>query len=139
MAKVELKNRKTRKNVDLFLSSRASGKRYEDAVKIKEMMQEVVGEKPAMWGESIVGFGDQHLRYASGRELDWFKIGFSVRKDKITLYLTCDLNQYEKLLEKLGTYKRGVGCLYIKQLADVDESILKRLMEVGVQEDVKIL
>ena len=85
-----------------------------------EMMQELTGEKPEMWGPSIVGFGSYHYKYASGREGDWFLTGFSPRKQSLTLYIMSGFSRYEELMEKLGKYKTGKSCLYIKKLEDVD-------------------
>ena len=83
-----------------------------------------------MWGTSIIGFCDTVLKYESGRELDWFKIGFSPRKANLTLYgLTIQSPEQAKLLEKLGKYKTGKGCLYIKRLSDVDEGVLEKLIK----------
>jgi hypothetical protein len=81
-----------------------------------------------MWGTSIVGFGRIHLKYESGRELDWFPIGFSPRKQNLTLYGMCGFNGHPDLLKKLGKHSLGVGCLYIKKLADVDLKVLKQLI-----------
>ena len=82
-----------------------------------------------MWGSSIVGFGEQHLVYESGRELDWMLIGFSPRKQNLTLYVTLD----ESLLKKLGKFTTGKGCLYIKKLADVDKKVLKEVIAASVK------
>jgi hypothetical protein len=87
-----------------------------------------------MWGDSIIGFGKCHLKYASGRELDWFYVGFSPRKASLSLYLTCDLSQYGKLLKRLGKYKSGKGCLYVKTLDDVDRDVLKQLIAASIVE-----
>ena len=86
-----------------------------------------------MWGSSIVGFGDRHYRYASGREGDWFLVGFSPRKANLTLYLSHPGVQNQALRQKLGKHKTGKGCLYIKQLADVDLGILKELISQSVK------
>ncbi len=81
-----------------------------------------------MWGSSIVGFGRLHYKYASGREGDWFKAGFSPRKDSFTLYLCGGFGPHADLMQKLGKHKTGVGCLYVKNLEDVDQRVLKRLV-----------
>ena len=82
-----------------------------------------------MWGASIVGFGITHLKYASGRELDWMLIGFSPRKQNLTLYLPGSLDTYADLFKKLGKHKLGGGCLYINKLKDVDAKVLKELIK----------
>ncbi len=81
-----------------------------------------------MWGTSIVGFGAQHYRYASGREGDWFRAGFSPRKDSLTLYITSGFERHRDLMGRLGKYKTGKACLYIRKLADVDQKVLKQLI-----------
>ena len=81
-----------------------------------------------MWGTTIVGYGAQHYKYESGREGDWFRIGFSPRKDALTLYITSGLEQYPELMAKLGKYKTGKSCLHIKRLTDVDGLVLKQLV-----------
>ena len=81
-----------------------------------------------MWGSSIVGFGRLHYKYASGREGDWFKAGFSPRKDALTLYLCGGFAPHADLMDKLGKYKTGIGCLYVKRLEDVDQKVLKQLI-----------
>ena len=132
MPTAELKNKKTRKSVVKFIHDRATGKRREDALTILEMMKSVTKAEPAMWGESIIGFGEHHYVYASGREIDWFLVGFSVRKDRITLYLTCDLDQFTDELEKLGPYSRGAGCLYLKKLDGVHLPTLRKMIRKAV-------
>lgn len=97
-------------------------------------MQVAVGEKPKIWGTSIVGFGSYQYAYASGREGDWMRIGFSVRKAVLSVYLTCNLDELASFLAKLGTYKRGVGCLYMKRLADVDMTVLKKMIASVVKQ-----
>ena len=129
MATAELKNKKNRKCVGAFLKSRASGRRLEQAQYVLELMKKITKERPAMWGEGIVGFGDAHLVYASGREIDWFYIGFSVRKDRITLYLTCNLDDFKELLKDLGPHSRGAGCLYIKDIDKIHKPTLKKLVQ----------
>ena len=81
----------------------------------------------------MVGFGDFRYKYASGREGDWFQIGFSPRKQNLTLYLTCNINQFQSDLEKLGKYKTGVGCLYIKSLEEIDLKVLKAIIRKSVK------
>lgn len=135
MSIVELKTKPTQMNVSDFIESIQDNVQKADSKKIVAIMQEASGEKPKMWGTSIVGFLNIHLKYASGRELDWFKIGFSPRKNALTIY---GLNIYNDkivvLLRKLGKYKKGKGCLYMKTLADIDLTVLKQLIEVIVKD-----
>lgn len=124
----ELKTKETKASVSGFVKQIADDKRRKDAEAILAMMKSVTKEEPRMWGSSIVGFGRLPYKYASGREGDWFKAGFSPRKDAFTLYLCGGFSPHADLMEKLGKYKTGVGCLYIKRLEDVDQKVLKQLM-----------
>jgi len=97
-----------------------------------EIMKTATKAKPAMWGASIVGFGSHQLKYASGRELEWPLIAFSPRKQDLTLYLMPGPEHYPSLMKKLGKYKTGKSCLYIKKLEDVDLPTLKQLIKQSV-------
>ena len=123
-----LKTRENNASVSAFLKSILDKGRREDALAVAAMMEAVTKTKPKMWGTNIVGYGTQHYRYASGREGDWFRTGFSPRKDSLTLYITSSFEQYPDLMEKLGKYKTGKSCLYIKKLSDVDQKVLKQLI-----------
>jgi hypothetical protein len=101
-------------------------------------MKQVTGEEARMWGDSIVGFGSYHYKYASGREGDWFLTGFSPRKQAITLYIMAGFEQYDGLLNKLGKYTTGKACLYIKKLEDIDTNTLVELVKQSVAHMVKI-
>jgi len=102
-------------------------------------MKAITGEEPKMWGASIIGFGDLHYKYASGREGDTFKCGFSPRKTKISLYLMgCDINQANEILSRLGKHKTGKGCLYINKLDDVNREVLRELIKVSYENGFKI-
>ena len=124
----ELKTRKTTASVSAFVSRIGDEQRRKDARAVLAMMRESTKSKPSMWGSSIVGFGRLHYKYASGREGEWFRVGFAPRKDALTLYLCGGLAAQRDLLEKLGKFKMGGGCLYVKSLADVDQRVLKRLI-----------
>lgn len=87
-----------------------------------------------MWGANIIGFGNIHLKYESGREIDWFITGFSPRKQNLTLYLTGSFNSHTDLLSRLGKHKTGSGCLYISKLQDVDTEVLKELIKRSVKD-----
>mgnify|MGYP006143900227 FL=1 len=131
------KTQKTKASVAQFLNAVEDKQQRADSKAIDKMMKAVVGRKGAMWGESIVGFGDIELKYASGRELDWFKIGYSPRKGKMSLYLWSTSPKLEKLLAKLGRHKRSKGCLYINKLADVDVGVLQTILELCAKEQAK--
>lgn len=132
MAKAEIKTKKTEASVEDFLNKIENEKVRDDCKKIAGMMEKATAEKPKMWGDAIVGFGEQHLKYASGRDVDWMLVGFSPRKANITLYLNQGQGWDDDLLSKLGRHKAGMGCLYIKRLSDVDEKVLEKLIEKSV-------
>ena len=96
---------------------------------IHDMMRKISHKKAVMWGNSIVGFDSYHYKYASGREGDFMKIGYSSRKQNITVYIMPGFKKYEKLMQKLGKFKTGKSCLYIKRLEDIDLNVLKNLIE----------
>jgi hypothetical protein len=97
-------------------------------------MKQATGAAPKMWGPSIVGFGNATYRYPSVREVDWFPVGFSPRKEALTLYLVGGLKPHEALLAKLGKHTTGKRCVYIKRLEDVDTAVLKRVIQATVRE-----
>ena len=129
----ELKTQKNDASVEDFLNSVSDAQKREDSFAVLELMREVTGEKPAMWGTNIVGFGSYHYKYASGREGDWPLAGFAPRERELTLYIMAGFERYEELLAKLGKHKTGVSCLYIKRLADVDPTVLKQLVSASVK------
>jgi len=131
------KTPKTKASVVQFLNAVEDKQQRADSKALDKMMQAVVGRKGAMWGESIVGFGDIELKYASGRELEWFKIGYSPRKGKMSLYLWSTSPKLDKLLAKLGKHKRSKGCLYINKLADVDVGVLQKILELCTKDQAK--
>ena len=129
----ELKTKQTDESVTEFLNGVPDEKKRQDSFAILELMTEVTGAEPRMWGESIVGFGSYHYRYASGREGDWFVTGFSPRKQNLTLYIMAGFYNYGQLLQNLGKHKTGKSCLYIKRLEDVDLDTLRELVSQSVQ------
>jgi uncharacterized protein YdhG (YjbR/CyaY superfamily) len=94
-----------------------------------DIMHKASGEEPKMWGPSVVGFGDYHYKYESGRENDWFMMGFSPRKEALTLYFMTGVEPHARFLEKLGKHKTGKGCLYIKDLDAVDTGVLEQMIK----------
>ena len=124
----ENKTQKTGASVEEFLASVESRTRREDALRLLELMRAVTGLEPEMWGPSIVGFGDYHYRYESGREGDFFLIGFSPRKQSLSLYIMAGFDSYDRLLSRLGKHRKGAACLYINKLADVDTDVLRELV-----------
>ena len=129
----ENKTKQTEASVEDFLSKIEDEKVRRDSEKISELMRKISGEPPKMWGESIIGFGNRHIKSAAGREVDWVEIGFSPRKQNLMLYLNIGEGWDENLLSKLGKHKLGKGCLYFKRLSDVDETILAELIEKSVE------
>lgn len=131
----ELKTQKNDASVASFLESVEDQRKREDSQVILKLMQDLTGDEPTMWGESIIGFGSYDYKYASGRKGTWFQTGFSPRKQNLTLYIMSGFDRYDELLAKLGKYKTGKSCLYIKQLEDVDLDVLEQL----VKESVKVM
>lgn len=129
----ELKTQKNNASVKTFLQSVKDKQMREDCEKVASLMKTTTKSEHKMWGTSIVGFGEYHYKYASGREGDWFLCGFSPRKQALTLYITSGLEQHPELLAKLGKHKIGKSCLYIKRLEDVDMNVLKLLIQQGVK------
>lgn len=125
---VKLKTRENEASVSAFLKSIPDKQRREDAMAVAEMMKAVTKTVPKMWGTSIVGYGSQQYKYASGREGAWFRTGFSPRKDSLTAYIVSGFEMHPDLMEKLGKCKTGTSCLYIKRLSDVDQKVLKQLI-----------
>jgi len=135
MGKVaEIKTKPTGSSVEDFIAGVADEQKRQDSLTLLRLMEKATKEKPKMWGASFIGFGD--LRYkspATGREVDWFKIGFSPRKASLSLYLTMDIKAHADALQKLGKHKTGAGCLYINRLADVDMKVLEALIRTAAK------
>jgi len=129
----ELKTKRNDGSVVEFLNSVTDENKRQDSFEVLKMMEELTGEEPKMWGTSIIGFGSYHYKYASGREGDWFLVGFSPRKQNITLYIMSGFDQYNDLLGKLGKHSTGKSCLYIKKVEDVDFQVLRELVEKSVE------
>jgi len=129
----DLKTKPTDKNVAEFLKKVENPTRRKDCFEVLNLMKEIAQEEPVMWGNSIVGFGTYHYKYASGREGDWFQIGFSPRKQYLTIYIMSGFERYEELLENLGKFKTGKSCLYINKLKDISIPHLKELMVESIQ------
>lgn len=128
------KTRPTKKSVVQFLNAIPDPQKRKDAKTILRIMKDATGEKPVMWGPNIVGFGTFHYRYASGREGDFLLVGFSPRKQNLTLYIISGFKNYTALLKKLGPHKAGKSCLYLRRLRDIDIRVLKTLIARSVAE-----
>jgi len=127
----ELKTKATKGSVTEFINAIADEERRKDCKALVSMMTKATKAKPKMWGPAIVGFGDYHYKYDSGREADWFEAGFSPRKQALTLYLMG--GKRKELIEKLGAHSSGVGCLYIKSLNEVHKPTLQKLIDFSVK------
>lgn len=131
----ELKTQRNAQSVDAFLNSVEDEKRKADAFVLLELFESTCQLKAEMWGDSIVGFGSYHYKYASGQEGDWMLVGFSPRKQNLTLYLMTGAERYSELLSKLGKHKTSKGsCLYIKQLKDVNMEVLTEIISRSFNE-----
>lgn len=129
----ELKTKKNEASVEDFINKIEDEKMREDCRKVSKLMQKATGAEAEMWGANIVGFGKYMYKYASGREGEWMEVAFSPRKANLTLYIMSGFKEYDELLAKLGKHKTGKSCLYIKRLSDVDEKVLKELIESSVK------
>ena len=132
----EIKTKQNSASVEDFINAVENIQKRNDSFVILEMMKSASGEEPKMWGSSLIGFGNVRLKSpATGREVDWFRIGFSPRKANLSLYLNGDLKLYETELKKLGKHKTGVGCLYINKLDDVDSEVLRKIINDSLNRD----
>lgn len=129
----ENKTKPTKASVAAFINSIEDKQKRRDVRKVAAMMRAATGSRARMWGANIVGFGEYHYKYASGREGDFMITGFSPRKQALTVYVIPGFKHFESLMGKLGKYKTGKSCLYIKKLPDVDEKILERLIVSSVK------
>ena len=133
------KTKPTTRSVELFLDDLIPEQRKKDSWTLYRLMEKITGSQGVLWGTSIIGFGDYHYKYASGREGDWFLTGFSPRKNALTLYLMCYISHESIDFSTLGKHKKGKGCLYIKRLGDVDlkalENIIKTSISLKVNKD----
>ena len=125
----KLKTQPNAASVTAFLDGVGDERRRKDAFTVLAMMKKATKAEPKMWGGSIVGFGTRRYEYASGREGDWFVMGFSPRKAALTLYLMGGLDRHGALLKTLGKHTRAKGCLYIRDLEDVDRRVLTTLID----------
>lgn len=130
----ENKTKATDASVEDYITGLGNELRQSDARQLIEIMQSATGEKPTMWGSSMVGFGSYHYKYDSGREGDMMRVGFAARKPAVVLYgLTiADPNHpNHQLLDELGPHKTGKGCIYIKSMSDIDHAVLKRMTKAA--------
>jgi len=129
----EIKTKQTSSSVEDFINSIADEQKRKDSQVVLKLMEKATKEKPKMWGSSMIGFGN--VRYkspATGREVDWFKIGFSPRKANLSLHLI-NLQRHADALKKLGKHKTGLGCLYVNKLEDVDIKVLEKMIDASAK------
>ena len=127
-----IKTQKTERSVSEFLDTVADEGRRKDCQAIVRIMKRAVKAQPKMWGPSIIGFGDHSYKTANGKENPWFLSGFSPRKQDLTLYIMAGFERHDALMARLGKYKTGGSCLYIKRLADIDAKVLEALIAASV-------
>lgn len=129
----ELKTRPTGTSVTAFIDSLDDPQARKDCKALVKVMRRATGAGPRMWGSGMIGFGEYHYKYASGREGDWFLAGFSPRKGKLSLYVNPCGDRHAALLKKLGRIKTGKGCIYIKKVEDIDLAVLEKLVVESVR------
>jgi len=134
MAKpAEIKTKQTEESVQKFIDNIADEQKRDDCRIVLQMMEKATKEKPKMWGASMIGFGKMMYKSpATGREVEWFRIGFSPRKANLSLYLM-DLKRHADALKQLGKHKTGAGCLYINKLDDIDKKVLEKIVREAVK------
>ena len=131
----EIKTKPTSTSVEEFINSVQDEQKRKDSFVLLEMMKKATGEEPVLWSSSIIGFGNKRYKSpATGREVDWLRIGFSPRKANLSLYLSVGIKEHAAALEKLGKHKTGVGCLYINKLEDIDLKVLKGMIDASVKQ-----
>jgi uncharacterized protein YdhG (YjbR/CyaY superfamily) len=129
-----IKTKPTVASVTDYISTLTDEQKRNDSLVLLEMMKKISKEEPVLWSNSIIGFGIKRYKSpATGREVDWLKIGFSPRKGNISIYLTAGIQQHAEAMKKLGKHKAGVGCLYINKLEDVDLKVLKGMIEASLK------
>ena len=131
-----IKTKPTTASVKDFINQVADEQKRKDCLVLLEMMKKASGEEPILWSSSIVGFGIKRYKSpATGREVDWLKIGFSPRKANLSLYVSISIQEHADALKKLGKHKTGVGCLYINKLEEVDLQVLKSIIVASIKKN----
>ena len=127
------KTQRTDNSVSLFLDQIEPEQKRKDSHALVALISKITAEEPKLWGTSVIGFGDYHYKYKSGREGDWFLTGFSLRKNALTVYLMCDLSHEGLNFDGLGKYKLSKGCLYFKKVEDVDLNVLTQIIKDSIE------
>ena len=132
----DIKTKPTSASVEDFINNVKDEQKRKDSFVLLEMMKKATGEEPILWSSSIIGFGNKRYRSpATGREVDWLRIGFSPRKANLSLYLMVNIKEHAADLKKLGKHKTGVGCLYINKLDEIDLKVLKRMIDASLNQE----
>ena len=132
----QIKTKPTAASVEEFINALPQEQKRKDSFVLLEMMKKASGDDPVLWGKSIIGFGNKRYKSpATGREVDWLRIGFSPRKASLSLYISVGIKEHAPALEKLGKHKTGVGCLYINKLDDIDLNVLQEMINASVKRD----
>lgn len=129
----ELKTKKNLASVEVFLNGIENEIRKKDSFAILELLKNWTKNEPRMWGSNIVGFGNYHYKYESGREGDWFLVGFSPGKQHLTLYIMTGFSRYGEIMKRLGKHKTGKSCLYINKLEDIDVHVLEEIVQASTK------
>lgn len=131
-----IKTKPTDESVVDFINKIDQEQKRKDSLVLLEMMKKASGEEPILWSNSIIGFGIKRYKSpATGREVDWLKVGFAPRKANLSVYLSVSLKQHADTLLKLGKHKAGVGCLYINKLDDIDLKVLKGMITASLKQN----
>lgn len=127
------KTRPTDQSVEAFIDSLDDQQKIADSYSLIDLMKEVTGCEPKMWGPSIIGFDQYHYKYESAREGDFLKVGFSPRKREFSIYIMSGFKKHEELMKKLGKHRTGKSCLYVKRLEDINLDVLRDLVQESVR------
>ena len=124
-----IKTKPTTESVHDFINALKDEQQRKDSFELLEIMKKATGEEPVLWSSSVIGFGNKRYKSpATGREVDWLRLGFAPRKANLSLYLMLNIKEQADVLKKLGKHKTGVGCLYINRLEDIDINVLKKMI-----------
>ena len=134
MSKAKNKTTATQASVEEFLSSIEPDWKQDEARQIDQLFREVTGWEPRMWGPSMIGYGEYHYKYASGREGDFLATGFSPRKAQHSIYIMPGYGDYGSILDRIGKHSLGKSCFYVKTLKDIDLDVLKELIRAGLDD-----
>lgn len=134
MAQYELKTKRNSASVTDYLNLLEEGQKKQDCLQLLEILRESTGEEPMMWGGSIIGFGKYAYQYPTGQSGEWPITGFSPRKQNISIMIMSGLKKYPELMQKLGKYKTGVSCLYVRKLSDIDMNVFRELLKYSLED-----